>query len=110
MAVKIILQPKKQDDDLYGSAVPVVYDDDGTALTGLPIGWWRVDKGVVSIELLPDIDVLKHETATRQAIRAELRAAEKDKKGVEAPIQIEFNPRTKRFKQVEVLPKKEGLK
>lgn len=74
----------------------------GNLYHGLSVGTWRLSDtdGYIYLTLYHDLDTIIHETATTKAVRAELRAAEKDAKGVEKKPIIILDPVTKRFKEV----------
>ena len=67
---------------------------------GLSVGYWNTLNGRIHITLYADVDTIVHEVATSKAINAELRAAKKDNEGEEIKPNIEYNPKTKRFKEV----------
>ena len=102
MATRLILREKEQDGDLCGRVLPLVVTKDGETHLGLSVGHWgKSDNGTIYIDLYSNVDTIIHEVATRKSVRAEIRAAEKDAKGEEHPFHVEFDPVTKRFKQVE---------
>lgn len=100
MPARIILQHRERG-NTYGRVVPLLHDKDGEPYHGLPVGHWGINAGEIYIDLLESIDTIVHEVATRKAVRAEIRAANKVAKGEEHPFHVEYDPITKRFKQVE---------
>jgi len=86
MEANLVLVPDA-DDSKSGKVTPVP--------NGLSVGYWftRSD-GRIYVNLSSDIDTIVHEVATSKAIRAELRAADKDNKGEEIKPLIEYNPIT----------------
>lgn len=101
MEARLALIPEAKDTP-YGTVKPVEVGKNGNIAYGLSVGSWvvsSVDKNI-HITLSADIDTIVHEVATRKGIRAELRQAEKDAKGVEPEKVIEYDPISKRFRQV----------
>ena len=100
MDARLALVPDNSDTSL-GVIKPIAYDD-GNILYGMAIGHWtsHTSDGNIHIVLYDDITTIIHEKATGKAIRAELRAAEKDNNGEEIRPDIEYDPKTKRFKEV----------
>ena len=89
-----------EEEEACGVVKPVVVIG-GVITYGLSIGNWSLSKtdNRIHITLNGDVTTIIHETATSKAVNAELRAAEKDAKGVEKAMVITLDPRTKRFKQ-----------
>ncbi len=100
MNTELVLFPEEEDKSC-GSVVPLVASN-GKTYYGLSVGYWLVDDtdNYIHILLREDIDTIVHETATSKAVRAELRAAERDTKGEEKKPTIEYDPITKRFNKV----------
>lgn len=99
MDTNFVLVPEEEGKN-YGIIKPV--DPVSGQEYGLSVGHWIVlsSDNRIHIILKEDIDSIIHETATTKAIRAELRAAERDNKGVEIKPTIILDPVTRRFKQV----------
>lgn len=94
MEANLVLVPEAED-NLSGVVTPVP--------SGLSVGYWHTDKinGRIYITLFKDVEeTIIHEVATRKAINAEIRATEKALNGVEIKPNIEYDPVTKRFKEV----------
>lgn len=100
METRLVLIPEEEG-ATYGKVQPLKVNG-GNILYGLSVGFWSLSKedNRVYIRLNEDIDNITHEVATAKSVRAELRQAKKDAEGVEIKPTIEYNPRTKRFKQV----------
>lgn len=75
---------------------------DNGILYGRSVGHWTSSTidGNIHVILNQDVDTITHEVATSKAIRAELRAAERDANGVEIKPIITYDPKTRRFKEV----------
>lgn len=87
----------------YGTVNPVVADNGGITY-GLSVGNWTLSSesgnGYIHIVLPADVETIVHEVATRKSVRAESRATEKALKGEEKKPTIEYDPVTRKFKQV----------
>lgn len=101
MDTRLALIP--DDNDTSRGAVKPVITKGEDIIYGLSVGHWtaNVPDGYIHIILSEDIDTIKHETATRKGVRAELRAAEKVAKGEEKKRTITLDPKTKRFRYLE---------
>ena len=99
MDAHLVLVPD-EDEEACGVVKPVAVID-GVMAYGLSIGSWTLldADNRIHITLNGDIDTIIHETATRKAVNAEIRAAEKDARGEEKKTVVTLDPRTKRFKQ-----------
>lgn len=92
MEAKLVLLPETEGSQ-YGAVVPIP--------NGLSVGYWATHSdGHIHITLISDVDTIVHEVATREAVRAELRAANKVAKGEEKQPVIEYDPVTRKFRQV----------
>lgn len=98
MATRLVLVPEEEG-ATYGRVTPAKAN--GSTITyGLSVGTWSLgSNGNVLIDLNKDIDTITHEIATSKGVRAELRQADKDAKGMEKKTIIILDPKTKRFKQ-----------
>lgn len=94
---RFVLVPEEEG-ATHGRVRPAI----GIVAHGLSVGNWALSSrdGRIYLDLDSDTDTIIHETATSRSVRAELRAAEKDAKGVEKKPTIVLNPRTKRFSEV----------
>ena len=99
MDAHLALIPEEEDKP-YGTVKPMAVID-GSIRYGLSVGSWSISNGITHVILSDDIDTIVHETATRKAVNAEIRAAEKDARGIDKPVTVEYNPVTKRFRQIE---------
>ena len=97
MPTRLALLPSERV-NTCGPVVPTAKD--GITPVGLSVGTWHILNSIIYVEFLTDIDTIKHEVATSKAVRQELRQAEKDKAGIIHPTKIEYDPRTKKFRQV----------
>ena len=99
MASRLVLE-RKNPEDTYGTVKPLQVVN-GSVIGGLSVGTWRLgEDGIICIDLNADLDTIIHEVATRKAVRAELRAAEKDAKGTEIKPIVEYDPVARRFRQI----------
>lgn len=100
MEARLALIPEEEDSQ-YGTVKPVEVRN-GDISYGLSVGSWSLSSADKHIHIIlsSDIDTIIHEVATRQGVRAELRQADKDAKGVERPKTIEYDTVTKKFRQV----------
>jgi len=100
MEARLALIPEAED-GLSGTVKPVTISN-GSIYYGLSVGGWVVSSvdGYIHITLIRSIDTIIHELATREGVRAESRAMKKDAKGIEKKPVIEYDTKTKRFRQV----------
>jgi len=95
---KLVLQEDKDSKDCGQVLAAEVIDNKLT--TGLQCGYWARDGNRIIITLFDDLDTIIHEIATRKAVRAELRAADKDRVGVEKPYDIVLDVNTGKLSKV----------
>ena len=100
MDTRLALLPEEEGKP-YGTVKPVEVKE-GQPQYGLSIGSWSVSSadGHVHIVLNDSIPIIIHEVATSKAIRAEMRASEKDRNGTEKKPIIILDTITKRFRQI----------
>ncbi len=95
------LELVKEDNETFGRIQPVEVTPTGN-YHGLSVGSWYETDGHIYLDLYEPPDTIAHEIATSKAVRAEIAADKRAKEGVEVvrPFRVEYNPKTKRFKQV----------
>jgi len=96
---KLVLQPDKASPSC-GQVYPAEVVNNKLACGGIQCGHWTRSGDRIVVHLNDDLEVIIHEVATRKAIRAELRAAERDAIPKELSFEIVMDPQTRKFKKV----------
>lgn len=99
MDTTFVLIPEEEGKN-YGTIKPV--DPVNGEVCGLSVGYWRLlpPDNRIYIMFKESIDTIIHEVATTKSIRAELRAANRDNRGVEKKPIISYDPVSKKFRSV----------